>query len=66
TSFNLPLSDRDFGAANCPQNARVLPSQPKILRSMEGKRYRNGKPSPVLTYKGWTLAAWADKNKDAP
>ena len=38
----------------------------QIKRSIEGKRYRNGKPSPVSTYKGWTLVAWEDKNKDAP
>nr|DAQ81234.1 MAG TPA: hypothetical protein [Caudoviricetes sp.] len=31
TSFDLPLSYRDFGAVNCPQNARVLPSTPKFF-----------------------------------
>lgn len=59
----------DFGMEPTDHNAAVIASGfRQIKRSMEGKRYRNGKPSPVSTYKGWTLAAWADrdKDKDAP
>ena len=32
----------------------------QIKLSMEGKRFQNGKPTPVSTYKGWTLVAWED------
>ena len=57
----------DFGMEPTDHNAAVIASGfRQIKRSMEGKRYRNGKLSPVSTYKGWTLAAWADKNKDVP
>ena len=37
----------------------------QIKRSIEGKRYRNGKPSPVSTCKGWTLVAWEAKKESA-
>lgn len=57
----------DFGVEPTDANAaRIASGFRQIKRSMEGKRYRNGKLSPVSTYKGWTLAAWADKNKDVP
>lgn len=57
----------DFGMETTDRGASAIASGfRQIKRSMEGKRYRNGKPSPVATYKGWTLAAWADKDKDAP
>lgn len=57
----------DFDMEPTDHNAAVIASAfRQIKRSIEGKRYRNGKPSLVSTYKGWTLAAWADKDKGAP
>ena len=57
----------DFGMEPTDHNATVIASGFRQIKlSMEGKRHRNGKPSPVSTYKGWTLAAWADKNKGVP
>ena len=57
----------DFDMEPTDHNAFIIASGfRQIKRSIEGKRYRNGKLSPVSTYKGWTLVAWEDKNKDAP
>lgn len=52
----------DFGMEPTDHSAAVIASGfRQIKRSMEGKRYRNGKPSHVSTYKGWTLVAWAER-----
>lgn len=58
-------ADDYFGMEPTEHNAAVIASGIRqIKRSMEGKRYRHGVPSPISTYKGWTLTGWSE-NKES-
>lgn len=53
-----------FGMEPSDHDAAVIASGIRqIKQSMEGKRYRKGKPSPISTYKGWSLLGWEDKKE---